>query len=170
MNSKGQFGNILLVSIIIVVVILSSIIGFVILKKYDTATAGVLSTEAHDIVTKAGNSWIVWDYAVLFLAVGTIIALGISALFIRTHPAMFFFTMIMLILELFLVPMLSNVMYEIKNSAGINATVNVSSSFPIMNYVSNNLPLIMAFAIAIFLIIFFGKPSLSQQGGEGNVY
>lgn len=168
-SKKAQFGNIILFSVIIIIFILSIIVSFIVLKNYAIATTDIITDPiARDIITKGGNAWVLWDYGVLFLTGGLFVGMIISAIFIRSHPVFAWIFILAMILELFMVPMMSNIIYEFKESEVINDTVDVSAEFPIMDFISNKMPLIMAFAIVTFLIVFFGKPF--QQVGETGGY
>jgi hypothetical protein len=166
MNNKGQFGNILLISVILLILGLTIPISYMIVKQF-TANSGVLITNptAQAILTAGGNSFGVWDYGFVFLMVGTIFGLIVSATQIRTSPVFFAVFLFMLALEFFLVPIFSNVADEFFKTDAINSSVVVATSFPIMNSILLNLPFIMAFALIIFLVVLFGKPS-----EDNNVY
>lgn len=166
-SKKGQFGNIILFSVVITILVLTSIITFVILDKYADATVTTFDPIPQEILTKGGNAWVVWDYGILFLTGGLFLGMILSAMFIRSHPAFTWIFIVMLMLELFMMPMMSNILYEFKESEAINDTIDVSTAFPIMNFITDKMPLIMAFAIISFLIVFFGKPfeRIGESGG-----
>ena len=168
-SKKAQFGNIILFGVVITILILTSIITYIVLEKYAVASVGVITEPvAQDIIVQGGNAWAVWDYGILFLTGGLFVGMIISAIFIRSHPVFAWIFILALVLELFMIPMMSNILYEFKETDTINDTVDVSADFPIMNFIIEKMPLIMAFAIIVFLIVFFGKPF--QQIGEAGGY
>lgn len=165
MNNKAQFGNFLLIGVILLIFSMCVIVSHIVVQQYTAASAGFITEPvAQDIITKGGDSFGVWDYGFLFLMVGTFIALIVSATQIRTSPVFFFITLLMFALELFIIPSISNVFEGITTSAGVSGFLSVATTYPIMNSIMLALPFIFAFAVALFLIIFFGKPF--GEGGE----
>lgn len=167
-SKRGQFGNIIIFGVVITILILTSLITYVVLDKYEEASSSVLTEPvAQDIIQDGGNAWAVWDYGILFVTGGLFVGMILSALFIRSHPAFTWIFIVVLMLELFMIPIMSNILYEFKESDAINDTIDVSTTFPIMNFIAEHMPLIMAFAIIVFLIVFFGKPfeRIGEVGG-----
>lgn len=167
MNSKAQFGNILLIGVILLVFSMCVIVAHIVVQQYTTASAGFITEPvAQDIITQGGSSFAVWDYGFLFLTIGTFIGLVVSAMNIRTSPIFFFITLLALALELFLIPSVTNIFEGITTSSGVTSYLTVATSYPFMNTIMFALPFILAFALAVFLIVFFGKPF----GESGNEY
>jgi len=167
-SKQGQFGNIILFGVVITILVFTSIITYVVLAQFTIASADVITEpEALQILTDGGNAWVLWDYGILFLTGGLFVGMILSAIFIRSHPAFAWIFIVVLMLELFMIPMMSNILYEFKENDAINDTVDVSTAFPIMNFIVEKLPLISAFAIIVFLIVFFGKPfeRMGEAGG-----
>lgn len=164
MNNSAQLGNIVLMGVILIGVAISVILAHIILVNF-TASSGDLITEpvAREILTKGGNAWSVWDYGFLILTIGTFIALIVSATMIRTSPIFFFIMLLALALELFMIPSITNIFMGFTEASAINDTVVVETSYPFIFSIMKFLPFISAFAVIVFLILFFGKPY-----GSGN--
>jgi hypothetical protein len=166
MNKKGQFGNIIVFGVLLSVLALSVTISFIVVKQYANASAAAITEPvAQQIIIKGGNSFAAWDYGFIFLVAGTFVAMIVSAKRMRTDPIFFWVTILMLGIELFLVPIFSNVLNEVYNSSGVTQYVNVSTTFPMMSFITLNLPFIAAFLIFLFIVVFFAKPY--SEGGTG---
>jgi len=94
------------------------------------------------------------DTIFAFMIVGSILALIVSAFYIRTHPVFFVVSVISLIIILMLAGIFSNIFTEISTAEGMtNATANYS----IIPNIMDNLPLWMLMIGAMIIIALYAK-------------
>jgi hypothetical protein len=166
MAQKGQLAlDIITFSVMLLVVALSVTMSYIIMKEYKTATDLVFTEPvALNLTAKAVSFYAIWDSAFIFLVMGMGVALFISVFYIRTHPAFFFVTLITLVLGMILIPQISNIFNAYETSDGM-AKYNLTTNFPTMTYVMNNLPFIMAILGIVTLTLLFIRPYIF---GDGN--
>lgn len=162
---KGQVSlDIVTFGVILLIMSMSTFIGFIIMKEWKETTDKVFTDPtAKNITAKSETYFSTWDKGMLFLVGGMGMALFISVFYVKTHPAYFFVSLISLIFALVFVPQLSNVFYGIQQTQ-VMQDANVSQNFPITIYVMNSLPFILAIMGIAYLIILFAK----QFGGSGS--
>lgn len=164
--SKGQVAlDIISFSVILLVMSLSVIIGFYIIKQYKASTVDVLTNPtAAGIVDDAEGYFSTWDKAILFLVGGMGVALIVSVFYIKTHPAFFFISLISLVFALVFIPQISNVFYGVEQQQ-VMQDVNVTETFPITSQVMHYLPFIAGLMAVVYLVVLFGKPYFKGGGG-----
>ena len=99
------------------------------------------------------------DFALMGLVIGLILAIIISSLLVRLHPAFFFIMVIMLILAIIVAVPLSN-SYE-----DIAAALAIGGSFTITTFIMSNLPLFVAVVGVTAIVISFVK--MGSGGSRG---
>lgn len=97
----------------------------------------------------------IWDYSLLFIYIGLIIALIVTAFSIRVHPIFFWVYIIMSMVILVVGVILSNVWIEFAEHPEFAATIE---RFPITNFLLGSYAPIFVTAIMMISIVFiFGK-------------
>jgi len=94
------------------------------------------------------------DWAGAFFAFGLVVAMIISGFLITSHPAFFFLDVLILILWLFLSPYLSNGYLLVLQTSVI---APYAETFPMLNFVVLNLPVVGLVAGALAGIFTHGK-------------
>ncbi len=113
-NKKGSFFDAFFIVGFIFVMGITILLGGQILNSINDVVDGnnLFEQKSQDVITKQSEKYrSVWDSVFLFIFVGLFIASIISSLFIDTHPAFFFVTIIAMTILVFLTAILSNI-YE----------------------------------------------------------
>jgi hypothetical protein len=168
---KGQVSlDIVTFGVILLIMSMSTFIGFIIMKEWKDTTDKVFTDPtAKNITAKSEVYFETWDKGMLFLIGGMGMALFISVFYVKTHPAYFFVSLISLIFALVFIPQLSNVFYGFQQTP-IMLENNMSEKFPITIYIMNSLPFILAIMGIGYLIILFAKQFGGSSGGGDTNY
>lgn len=164
MNNYAQVTDIVTILIILMVVIVSSIVGFIILHNFQEATANVWSKQnvSEKTINQAGESFGVLDKGMLLLIGGLFAGLVLSAFYIQTHPAFFIMFLLSFIVVMVAIPQFSNLLTGFEGDSAITSQVNITEKMPFTSHISNSLPLIIAVGGIVFIIALFAKPLLSR--------
>ena len=166
---KGQVSlDIITFAVILLIISMSTFIGFIIMKEYKETTDKVFTDPtAKNITAKAEVYYSTWDSGMLILLAGMGVALFLSVFYIKTHPAYFIISLISLAFAMVFVPQISNIFYGITQTP-IMQENNMTEKFPITTYVMQYLPFIVAIMGIGYLVVLFGKGFMSTGGGGGD--
>jgi len=149
--------------LVIVFVILGATMMMLLLslKIYNEGFADKWPTTTVGNTTKAAAlaSLDVLNYGMVFLLVGMVISLMLSAFFIQTHPIFFIISLVMLIIVVVVAAPISNAFMNIATSDGL---ATEATSYDISTQIVGNFPLIAVVAGLLIIIALYAKP-----GGGG---
>lgn len=169
MNNKGDFASIVFVVILIFVIAVvfflinhlnREIFGEMELTVNET---GKSDTESHTAAVEfiEFSESGVWDYAVLAIYIGCLIALALTAYGVRISPVFYWIYGILALIVLALGIILSNIWIGLSADPEFTTTL---ARFPITNFLlGTKAPVAFAIAITLFMVILFGK----ARGSEG---
>ena len=100
----------------------------------------------------ADTAFTALDVMSIFVFVGTAIAALLGALLIRTHPAFFFISIIVLLIEVLISVALSNTWDAMITNVNFNDSL---AQFPITNFFLGNLPVIVLVTIILLAIVLY---------------
>ena len=96
-----------------------------------------------------------WDYGVLFIYIGMIISLMMTAYAVRVHVIFFWIYILISLIVLFLGVVLSNLWITMAENPTLSGTV---ARFPITNFILGSYaPTIITGILMLFIIFIFGK-------------
>jgi len=114
------------------------------------------------VTTQEGNFYSIFDFVALFLLVGMLIAMIVSALFIRTHPIFFFVIVFVFVLTAFMGALFTNVFESVAGSSGFS---DVADRLPLTEVVMNNLPYFGVVALFVMVVVLYAKFRMETGGG-----
>jgi len=152
---KGSILDIPMIVIVLFAFAFTILIGSVILSEFrSTNTNNALGMD--DTIIMGGvNALSSLDYMFVFATFGLGIATVILAFFIRTHPIMFFFLLILTAIFVIITVFFTNAFVMIGENEKMAAT---AANFPLIDAVMKNLPLIITIiAFILMMALFVGK-------------
>jgi hypothetical protein len=98
----------------------------------------------------------VFDYGILTLFIGVVIALLVTSYVLQTNPGLFFLVLIVVTIFGGISGYLSNAYETMTNDAVLGAT---AANFPVTNFLMANYMVLIIIVIFLMLIVFFAKPN-----------
>lgn len=160
-SKKGFVGDMLLYPIIIFAVILAIITLYLAFK---TANDDIQATDIDSSFKDPINEFVtrytgIWDFFALFMVLGFLLVMIISAFLIRTHPVFVGFTMFLWVIITLISVHLANAYHDVTRSKGY---VDIIGSFTIADYLGQKLPHIALLGGALFMIVLYAKGRRAQ--------
>lgn len=163
-------GSILDIPIIIIAIFMFAIVillSDVILTEFDAATQNVTTSSGNKInatiMQKGHDAMATFDYAIIMAVIGLGLASVVFAFFIKSHPVLFGFTLILLMIFVFISSFFTNAYMKFIEVEPIST---YESDYPIMYTVFQNLPLIISIIGIMILIALFSKNPFEQGGAS----
>lgn len=155
---KGSILDFIVIFVILGVTMLMLVLG---LRIYNEGFADRWPTNTVGNATRTGMlaSLDVINYGMLFLAIGLIVSLIISAFFIQTHPIFLVLSVVVLLFVVVVSAPISNAFMEMATSDSLSTE---ASQYNIATHVVGNLPLIAVVGGFLVIIALYAKP-----GGGG---
>lgn len=146
--------DLIVVVVILAVFFVATLVGF---RVYNA-----MSGEEFWTKTQAGSTakesvqrtFTIADYGAAMLLVGAMLAMIISAFFIKTHPVFFVFSFIILIIIVAIMPILSNAFMEFATSDQFSTE---AESMTISTRTVGNFPILVVVFGCILLIVLYAK-------------
>jgi hypothetical protein len=157
MNKTGSVFDLLTVLIFLFVLGITSIIGLLIIQEWDDnidVQDVEWNSQAINVVNVGATAFTTMDYMFVFLIVGLVVAMGLSAFYIQTHPAFFVISLIVLVLVVFIGAEFSNVFEAFTDSEELSIT---AASFTWTTALVDNFPIIIMVAGGIFFLLLYAK-------------
>lgn len=108
----------------------------------------------------ADTTYDLLDGMVLFVFIGTTLAALIGAVLIRSHPAFFFVSIIVLMVQVFVAMALSNTWSELINNSNL---VDAKAQFVIADFVLSNLPIFILVAVILLAVVLYAINPLGAE-------
>lgn len=99
----------------------------------------------------------IFDNTFVFVFIGLILAVGVGAFLIRSHPAFFFISLGLLVLFVMLGTIFSNLYGSVSSSSAFSPYV---SSYVKMDYIMTHLPMLIVIAGILIMIVMYAKNNL----------
>ena len=115
---------------------------------------------ATQLQQNADTAYDTLDFMVLFVFIGSTLAAVIGAILIRSHPAFFFISIIVLMIQVFIAMALSNTWYELINNSNL---VDAKAQFTTANYVLSNFPVFILIAVILLAIVIYAINPLGVE-------
>lgn len=163
LNKKGDFPSLIFAIVIIFAIalilffyshLMDRIYGG--LDDYFNSSATYNESVARDSLNKINSTnQSAWDYAVLIIAIGYILALFVSAYSTRISAFFFWIYAILSLMGLGIAVLCANLWQDLSSSSQFSSTI---SNFPITNsLLGTYYPTFVTFIILIVIIVTFGK-------------
>jgi len=151
LNCKGSIIDVLPLMLMVFIFAICCVVGFIV---YDgMVDAGFYTVLNASVPMQPGfeQTFTAMDWMIGFLFIGASISSIVGAILIRSHPAFFFLSLVVLLIEVVISTVFSNVWYELMTNAGMTTAL---AQFPIADWVLSNLPtmsLVIALIVAIVM-------------------
>ena len=167
MNKKGQLPDLFL---IIVILSLFAITTVTMVTFYNSYTETLEGNTAFDnpwneaVEENADNLNKGYDYLFMFILVGLTILTVVLGLNVKSHPVFFFISLLLLVIVTVVSAIMSDVYTQLatNSSSAIEAT---ASTYTIIPFVMNHLPMFMFFLGMFIMVLFYAKEKFMEDMG-----
>lgn len=164
-SRRGDASSIIVITVFLLVFALIALVGVTFVKPILTEVLVSEEIQGNSnavsaITTLKDNASGFIDYAFIFIFVGLILGLFVTAYFTDANPIFIVIYIIMMIIAVFLASQFSNLWYDVSTDPNLETYAN---ELPMTKRIlSGYFPLIMLVVAIIGMIILYGK---SQSGG-----
>lgn len=152
---KGTVADLMGIVVVVLILSLTIIIAGKVIGEISTEWDEIAPDTVSKEIMEQGKATInTFDYLFLFAFMGLGLASVIGASLIDTHPIFFVFSILLLVIIIFVGAQITNVFNEVITTTEMAAIAN---SFPIMVGLMRNLPLIMLMFGSLISIVLYGK-------------
>lgn len=151
--------ELILAMVILLAFALVVILGQTFLTNMKTTAGPMLNPTANSILDNVITGFYTFDTGFLILTAGLFLALLVSAFYIQTNPVFFIVFLIMLILDVFFSPTISNIFLEFGANPSVSGVVN---NYPMIIQVFQNLPVIILVFGVLTMVILYAR----RQGAQ----
>ena len=123
----------------------------------DQSHGGLNSTR---LQANADVTYDLLDFMVMFVYIGTTISALIGAILIRSHPAFFFISIIIMMITVFVSVTLSNTWDTLITNPNL---ADAQAQFTIANFVLGNLPMLILVAVILLAIVLYALNPLGVE-------
>ena len=156
---RGSVLDLIIVFVILGITMFGLVMGLKIYNAFVDSDAWPTTAVGNSTSTAALASLDVINYGMLFLAVGLVVTLIVSAFFIETHPIFFIVSIVLLLVVVVVSAPITNAFMEIATS---DSLATESAQYDIATHVIGNIPLIAVVGGFLVIIALYAKP-----GGGG---
>lgn len=146
--------DLIFVIVALLVVSVAALFSNVLITDFQEQTQDVLTNRSNNITATGVAVVENFDYAILFLFGGVIVALIISAFLIPTHPVFFVISLLVFIMVLLIVPQISNLFEAISEEDKMSDAV---TDYTMTQSLWDNMPIIILCVGAILFIVMYSK-------------
>lgn len=145
---------------LIVTVVAIMFIGLVWFSIDDELNEGLNNTESANATGNVSQSFNLWDYSFITIAIGLPLMAAILASFVPTHPAILIFAIVAVGIFMLLFPQLANLYVDLATEPDIDAagSIDPQTRWPLTTFIMQRYPLYAAISGAIILVALFAKP------------
>ncbi len=167
MNKRASLLDIMFVFIALFVFSIGVLIAYTTWDQFkettnDNRTINWSSSYWNKVQDKQDTVTSSWDYIFMFFLVGLTMVLVISTFALKTHPAFFWISLLLIVVFLIIAGALSNVYEDVGNESTLS---EANDAYPIMEYVFDNYPFFLLIVGAIVLIALYAKSRFESGGG-----
>ena len=162
MNKKGSGMDIIY---ILSFLFTFAIVTIVAITFYNGYTDSIADTDVFDnaaneqVEAQAVATLHAWDYLFVFILIGLTITTLMGGFMLRTHPAFFWISLLLLIIAKVLGAVLGNVFGAVTSTASFG---NASAQLNIIPFFMNHLPLMILLVGSVILVILYAKNKMME--------
>lgn len=150
-NRKGDITNLIFFIIIIVIIAITYVIGWRLMKVFDDNNS-LMSEEGQNVMGKIRNRYVaVVDNSFLIIFGGLFIGMVVGAWFIYNHPAFFWISIPIFAFLIFLAAIFGNMF------SNFTLTFTDINDFTIMPFIMNNFVKFIVVVVIVVAIALFAK-------------
>lgn len=164
MNKKGSMPmDLILVMITLFIFAVSLLVAYTVWDEYKQGTNTTLTSSVQEHINNKTDVMLsAFDYLFMFMVVGLVIALVISVMLIKSHPAFFWITLFLLVIIIIIAGVFSNAYSEISNTTSFSRADN---EYDTVKFVMDRFPTFILFMSVIVLIVLYARSRYSGGGG-----
>ena len=167
-NRRGSIVDSIPVMIYVFVFFILCVVSFV---SYDglvdagfftimsTAGGNGITTNLTQFQNDADNAYDALDTIGIFVLLGTAISSMLGALLLRTHPAFFFISIVVMLMEVIVAMALANTSQVLLASSSM---VSAQAQFPILGYIMLNFPVFIFVITLLIAVVLYAINPLGQ--------
>jgi len=156
---RASIIDILPLMLLTFIFVICAVIGYVIYDHMVTSGFYTLLPAAAPMQTGFENAFTAMDWMVGFLFIGAAISSIIGAILIRSHPAFFLISIVVLLIEVIVGVVLSNIWYNLITNAEFAGAL---AQFRIADWVMSNLPVMTLVIALIVAVVMYAVNPLDQ--------
>jgi hypothetical protein len=162
MNKKGSGLDIIYILAFLFTFAIITIVAFTFYSGYTDSIADnpLFDNEVNEQVeSQAVATLHAWDYLFVFIMIGLTITTLMGGFMLRTHPAFFWISLLLLIIAIVIAAILGNVFGSVTSTAAFSSAAGELSVIP---FIMNHLPLMILLIGGIILVILFAKNKMME--------
>ena len=150
---KGSLFDVIILGVTMLVLAIGILIGSLVMTQIQTSTSSMLTSAGAQAALQAGTDAInTFNYGFVIIVIGGAIGSLILAWMVPSHPIFMLVSVIMLLLSVVVLPILANT-YE--TFASTSEMASAAASFPLMNLLMSNMPLIgVVFGVMMMIVLY----------------
>jgi len=153
---KASIIDVLPLMLLVFIFSICAVVGYVIYDGMVDAGFYTILTAAVPMQAGFERTFDAMDWMVGFLFVGAAISSIVGAILIRSHPAFFFLSIVVLLIEIVVSTVFSNIWYELVTNASMSSAL---TQFPVADWVLSNLPvMILVIALVMAVVMYAVNP------------
>lgn len=164
-SRKGSILDLPLIAVAVFMIAIVVLLSNVIITEFKNETADYTSPSGNvinqTILEKGEIALSTFDYAMILITIGLGLATIIFGFYIKTHPVMFAFSLILLIFFVIITSFFTNAFMEFVSVDPLDTQID---NFPFMYTLFENLPLIMTVIGIITAIAMYAKSGGADIG------
>lgn len=162
MNKKGSGMDIIYILAFLFTFAIVTIVAFTFYAGYTDSIADNpnFDNAINDQVEEQAIATLhAWDYLFVFIMVGLTITTLLGGFMLRTHPAFFWISLLLLIIAIIIAAVLGNVFGSVTSTSSFSTAAGELSVIP---FFMNHLPLMILLIGGIILVILFAKNKMME--------
>lgn len=151
-SKKGSILDIIVGVVLIIAVSIAVLFSHFLIVEFNQNYSGPRHSGFNQTMEEGKQAVEMFDYGIVFVLGGLMLATIILAFYIPTHPVMFAFSLIVLIIALLITGIYSNLFIKIATTSQLRSTTN---QFPILYHMIENLPVIvLGYGIILTIVMY----------------
>jgi len=151
-SNKGSVLDIIVGVVLIVAVSIAVLFAHFLIVEFNKNYTGPRDNGFNQTMADGKQAIQIFDYGIVFVLGGLMLATIILAFYIPTHPVLFTFSLIVLIIALLITGIYSNLFVKIATTPQLQGTTN---QFPVLYHMIKNLPVIvLGYGIILTIVMY----------------
>lgn len=159
-----SMSDLLLLGVTIVVLSITILIANGVMTAFQGNEALQEVDELNIIDNSMANLFPAFDGLFVFFTFGSLALIIVLSFYIRTHPALFVFALIMFAVIVVVIPQVANAFFGVASSESITGFYNPQTAFPYIFFILTNIPYIISVSGVLIILVLYTR----IRGGDDN--
>ncbi len=162
MNRKGSGMDVIYILSFLFIFAIITVVAFTFYSSYTDSISGnehFNNTVNDQVEEQALSTLHAWDYLFVFILIGLTITTLIGGFMLRTHPAFFWVSLLLLIIAIILGAILGNIFGEVASTPSFSSAAGELNVIP---FFMNHLPLMILLIGGVILVILYAKNKMME--------